>query len=176
MNSMFESTAARPILGITRASTVARSMSAKNSVSPSVERAQSSLGVVRASSTIRSAFCADEVQILRPEMRQPSPVFSARVVMLPVSSPASGSVTPKQQVTSPAIIGGSRVFFCSSVPNTQIAWGPKILMWIAEAAAMAPGESATVAITNAVSRMPSPAPPTSSGMAMPSQPASAMAA
>jgi hypothetical protein len=42
-------------------------------------------------------------------------------------------------------------------------------------AAMAPGEWATRSIISAASVTPSPAPPTSSGMAIPSHPPSAMA-
>src|SRR5260370_1081092 len=45
--------------------------------------------------------------------------------MAVVSSPASGSVTAKQALSWPAISGGSMRRFCSSVPNTTPAWGPK---------------------------------------------------
>ena len=51
-----------------------------------------------------------------------------------------------------------------------------MLMWIAEAPDIAAPDSATACIISAASVMPRPAPPNSAGMAMPSQPASAMAA
>ena len=39
----------------------------------------------------------------------------------PGSEPASGSVSPKQPIASPACIGGSQRCFCSSDPQRQIA-------------------------------------------------------
>ncbi len=95
--------------------------------------------------------------------------------MCVVSSPASGSVTPKQARSSPRISGGSMRAFCSAVPCTTMACGPKMLMCMVEQAANAPPELATVCIMMAASVMPRPAPPNSTGMAMPSQPASAIA-
>ncbi len=50
-----------------------------------------------------------------------------------------------------------------------------MLMWIAEQAAKVPAEEPTVCIITEASVTPRPAPPQSSGMAMPSQPPSAMA-
>ena len=64
--------------------------------------------------------------------------------------------------------------FCSSVPNSAIGCRLNTGPWMLEAAAMPPPDSATACIMIAASVMPSPAPPTSSGMAMPSQPASAI--
>ena len=95
--------------------------------------------------------------------------------MRPVSSPASGSVTPKQQTSSPAMSGGRKRAFCSPVPATTIGIGPKMLRWIAEAALIAPAESVTACIITAASASPSPLPPCSAGIAMPSQPPSATA-
>ena len=50
-----------------------------------------------------------------------------------------------------------------------------MFMWIADAPDMPAPVSATVSIMIAASLMPRPAPPYSVGMAMPSQPASAIA-
>ena len=50
-----------------------------------------------------------------------------------------------------------------------------MFMWIAEAPLNPAPDSATACINTAASAMPSPLPPYSSGMAMPSQPASAIA-
>ena len=63
----------------------------------------------------------------------------------------------------------------SSVPNRITGSSPKTGPWMADAAVMPPPASATACIMIAASVMPRPAPPTDSGMAMPSQPASAMA-
>ena len=51
-----------------------------------------------------------------------------------------------------------------------------MFMWIAEQPLIAAPDAATVRIASAASVTPRPAPPTSSGMAIPSQPASAIAA
>ena len=45
-----------------------------------------------------------------------------------VFRPASGSVTPKQERISPLISPGNQRCFCSSLPKTTIACGPKILI------------------------------------------------
>ncbi len=95
--------------------------------------------------------------------------------MLPVSSPASGSVTPKHTVVRPAMTSGSQRRFCSSLPKTTMGCGPNILMCTVDAALMAPAERAMVCIMMAASVMPSPEPPNASGMAMPSQPPSTSA-
>ena len=92
-----------------------------------------------------------------------------------MSSPAVGSVTPKQVRTRPPISSGSHRARCSSEPNTTIGCGPKMLMCIDDAAAIAPDEFATVCISTAASLTPSPAPPYASGIAIPSQPPSAIA-
>ena len=92
-----------------------------------------------------------------------------------MSSPASGSVTAKQVFSSPAIRGGRNRRFCSSVPKTTTGCNPKMFMWIAEAPLNPAPDSETACIKTAASLMPSPLPPYSGGMAMPSQPASAIA-
>jgi hypothetical protein len=52
---------------------------------------------------------------------------------------------------------------------------PKILMWMVEQAANTPAECPTSCIMMAASVTPSPAPPYSSGIAIPSQPPAATA-
>ena len=73
------------------------------------------------------------------------------------------------------MMSGRMRFFCSSVPNFTTGLGPKMLRWMAEAPCRAAPDSATVCIRIAASVMPRPESPYSSGMAMPSHPASAMA-
>jgi hypothetical protein len=98
-------------------------------------------------------------------------VRRAKVSMLVVSRPALGSVTPKQAFCSPLISGVSQRAFCSAVPCTTMACGPNRLMWMVEAAEKPPPPRVTACIMMAASVTPSPAPPSSSGMVMPSQPA-----
>src|SRR6266700_2665470 len=100
----------------------------------------------------------------------------ARVLSRVVSSPASGSVTAKQAFSLPAISGGRKRSFCSALPKTTTGFSPKMFMWIDEAPENPAPDAATSCIINAASLMPSPAPPYAVGMAMPSQPALAMAA
>ncbi len=142
---------------------------------PSVGRLHCSIGVVRASSMILCASCAVVVQIFLPLTTKPLPLRSALVLIFDVLSPASGSVTPKQVIVLPWIRSGSQRAFCSGVPNTTIGCGPKMLMWIADAALIPPDDRATACIRIAASVTPRSAPPYASGMAMPSQPASAIA-
>jgi hypothetical protein len=92
-----------------------------------------------------------------------------------VFSPASGSVKPKQHWSVPAIRPGIHAAFCSGVPCTTMGCGPNRLIWTEDVAAMPPPWLATSCIMIAASVTPRPAPPYSSGMVMPSQPASAMA-
>ena len=92
-----------------------------------------------------------------------------------MSSPVLGSVTAKQAFSRPAIRGGSMRAFCSAVPKTTTGIGPKMFMWTAEAPVIPAPDCAMACIITAASATPNPAPPTSSGMQMPSQPSSAIA-
>ena len=60
------------------------------------------------------------IHIFVPFSTQSSPSRRARVRMLAGSLPESGSVSPKQPITSPAAMRGSHSCFCSSEPNFQI--------------------------------------------------------
>ena len=73
------------------------------------------------------------------------------------------------------MIDGSHAFFCASVPCLTMECSPKMLICTVEQAAKAPAECATSCIMIAASVTPRPAPPYSSGIAMPSQPPSAIA-
>ena len=92
-----------------------------------------------------------------------------------MSRPTLGSVTAKQDFSLPAISGGRKRRFCSSVPNTTTGFRPKMFMCTAEAPCMPAPDSAIACIISAASVMPRPEPPYSSGMAMPSQPSAASA-
>ncbi|MNL00833.1 hypothetical protein D3C87_1212800 [compost metagenome] len=92
-----------------------------------------------------------------------------------VSSPASGSVTAKQAFSCPAISGGSAAACWASEPNTTTGFRPNTFMWMADAPENPAPDADTVCMISAASVMPSPAPPYCSGMAMPSQPAPAIA-
>jgi hypothetical protein len=73
------------------------------------------------------------------------------------------------------MILGRNSCFCSDVPNFSIGLAPKMLRWIEEQPVKPAPERATACIMIEASIRPRPEPPTSSGMAMPSQPPSAMA-
>ena len=95
--------------------------------------------------------------------------------MREVSSPAPGSVTPKQTCRSPLTIRGRVAAFSSSEPCLTTGCMPKIDRWIALAPFIAAPERATSSSSSDASVMPRPWPPYSSGMVMPSQPPLAMA-
>ena len=77
--------------------------------------------MVRAQITARSAIDASPIHRLAPLITQSSPAWLAVVVMLAGSLPDSGSVRPKQPISSPEAIGGSQRSFCASVPNFAMA-------------------------------------------------------
>ena len=70
-----------------------------------------------------------------------------------------GSVTAKHAFSVPAMSGGRKRRFCSSVPNTTTGLSPKMFMCTAEAPEKAAPNSAIACIMTAASVMPSPAPP-----------------
>ena len=72
--------------------------------------------------------------------------------------------------------GGSQRAFCAAVPNTTTGFNPKMFMCSADAPENPAPDSEIVCIINEASVMPSPAPPYSWGMAIPSQPSRAKAA
>ena len=75
---------------------------------------------VPAHTTATSAMLPLVIHILRPLRIQSSPSRRARVFIEDGSEPASGSVSPKQPMISPAAMPGSHWFFCSSEPLFQI--------------------------------------------------------
>jgi hypothetical protein len=68
-------------------------------------------------------------------------------------------VTAKQDFSLPAISGGRKRRFCSSVPNTTTGLRPKMFMCTAEAPEKAAPDSAIACIITAASVIPRPAPP-----------------
>ena len=75
---------------------------------------------VRAQTIAMSAIVPFVIHIFAPFRIQSEPSRRACVRIEPGSEPASGSVRPKQPITSPACIGGSQRSFCSSEPQRQI--------------------------------------------------------
>ena len=61
-----------------------------------------------------------EIHIFWPLIDQPPSVLFALVRRLAASEPVSGSVSPKQPKASPEQSRGSRLRFCSSVPQRSI--------------------------------------------------------
>ncbi len=77
---------------------------------------------VCAQTTATSATDPLVIHILRPSSSQSVPSRRARVRIEAGSEPASGSVSPKQPIASPAAIGGNQACLCSSDPKAQIAY------------------------------------------------------
>ena len=115
MKTSLESTASRPSFSIRRTVTRERSRSVKNSVSPAYGCA-SSRGWSRARSRIFWAFSALVVQTFWPLIVQPPSRRLARVLIREVSEPASGSVIPNADISSPRARAGSQAAFISSDP------------------------------------------------------------
>ncbi len=61
---------------------------------------------------------------LAPSITQWPSSWRARVLTLPASLPASGSVSPNAPSCSPEHSFGIHSRFCSSEPNSQIGWVP----------------------------------------------------
>ena len=74
----------------------------------------------RAQTTAMSAMPPLVIQSLLPFSTQSEPSRRAEERIEAGSEPASGSVSPKQPIASPAAIGGSHSCFCSSEPYFQI--------------------------------------------------------
>ena len=77
---------------------------------------------VTAQTIARSAIEPFVIHIFWPWRTQSSPSRRARVRIELGSDPASGSVSQKQPIASPAAIGGSHSRFCSSDPQRWIAY------------------------------------------------------
>jgi hypothetical protein len=175
MNSSLVSTALRPSFGILRTVTRSRSIGAKNSVIPSVRFGLSSRGDVRHRMISRSASWALVIQTFFPEIDQPPSTFFAKVEMVEVSVPASGSVTANETWRSPSTSRGRNRFFRSALPCLMIDSNPKIPMWTALHPFIPAPEGATSRSTIAASVTPRPPPPYSAGTVSPSQPPSTTA-
>ena len=130
-----------------------------------------SSGSVVAASTHHGAICAYDVQTFCPVINQPSPSGTARVRSDPRSEPASGSLKPWHQMTSPAAIGGRCWSRCASVP-WRIKAGPTQLtpMYCAPRGSWCAHISSR---TTVCSQTEPPPPPYSLGQARHSRPSSA---
>jgi hypothetical protein len=95
--------------------------------------------------------------------------------MAAVSVPASGSVTPNATCSVPSATPGRYFWRMASEPCFTTAFMPKTDVCSAEHPFMAAPEAATSSSTIDASVMPRPPPPYASGMAMPTQPPSAIA-
>ena len=80
-------------------------------------------------------------------------------MILVVSVPASGSVTPNATCSEPSATGGRKRCFISSVPWTTTGCMPKIDRCNADAPFMHAPDAATSSSTAAASRIPWPPPP-----------------
>jgi hypothetical protein len=173
MMSSFESTAARPSFSISRISTVRGSRSATKRVSPSSFLAPAC--AVLASSSILPDRRAFDVHTLRPVTTQPGPSRRAIVSMRLVSVPAFGSVTPNARLRRPRAISGRIRRRRSSLPYRMIGMGGKTAKCTGDAPDSPAPEAQMASSMRTASVTPNPAPPYASGMASPSQPASAKA-
>ena len=72
-------------------------------------------------------YWAPDVQTFWPVTTQSSPSLTARVFSAARSEPASGSLKPWHQISSPDRIGSRKRSFCSSVPQS-ISVGPPMSM------------------------------------------------
>ncbi len=73
-----------------------------------------------AHTTKTSAIGLFVIHDLVPVRLKPPSTLRARVVMLPGSEPALGSVSPKQPIQAPVASFGRYFCFCASVPNSLI--------------------------------------------------------
>ena len=124
---------------------------------------------------MRSASCALVIHTFLPDTSQPPSTFLAKVRMLVVSVPASGSVTANEVCSSPVTTRGRYLRFISSEPWWMIGSNPKMPMCTALHPPMPAPDAAISRSTIAASVTPRPPPPYSSGTVRPIQPPSAMA-
>ena len=82
----------------------------------------SSLPLVFAQTTATSAEGPFESHFLRPCSSQPPSASVASVIIPAGLLPCSGSVRPKQPITSPRAIRGSQCRFCASLPKARIGY------------------------------------------------------
>ena len=133
-----------------------------------------SLSVV-AMTTAACASCAFVIQALVPLSTHSSPSSVAVVFAAAASEPFPGSDSPKHPSFSPDANGVSHCAFCSSEPNLLTgSQYSELLTDMMTPVEAQPREISSIARAYASGSMP--APPYSSGMAMPISPSSPMAA
>ena len=108
---------------------------------------------------------------LAPLIVQTPPSSVARVLVLPASDPASGSVSPNAPSLRPAVRSGRSRCFCSSEPNR---WTGCVPSDVCAHIVIATLESIRVSSSTAIAYCSDepPAPPYSSGNGIPIQPSS----
>src|SRR4029077_10151141 len=114
-----------------------------------------------------------EIHIFRPRSSHESPSRFAVVRSFVASLPTSGSVSPKQPITSPLQSEGSQRCFCSSVPNFRIVISTSE---ICTDSVVRTDESVrpTSSVTRACETKSSPMPPYFSGTGPPRRPSGAI--
>src|SRR6218665_186060 len=141
---------------------------------PSLFLATWASGVVRASKIIQSECCTRLIHTFWPLTRYRSPFFTALVLILVVSVPVPGSVTPIDcKRHSPRAMRGRYSSFCALEPWRSSV--PMLYIWPWQAPELPPLRLISSMITEA-SVSPRPEPPYSCGISAAIQPALVSAA
>src|SRR5467141_322537 len=114
-----------------------------------------------------------EIHIFRPRSVHESPSRFALVRSFVASLPTSGSVRPKQPMTSPLQRDGSQRCFCSSVPNLRMVISTSEI-WTDSVVRTDESARPTSSVTSACETKSSPMPPYFSGTGPPSRPSGAI--
>src|SRR5947209_16279165 len=114
-----------------------------------------------------------EIHVFRPRSTHESPSRFALVRILVASLPTSGSVRPKQPMTSPLQSKGSQRCFCSSVPNLRMVISTSEI-WTESVVRTDESARPTSSVTSACETKSSPMPPYFSGTGPPSRPSGAI--
>src|SRR5256885_217426 len=114
-----------------------------------------------------------EIHIFRPRSTHESPSRFALVRSFVASLPTSGSVRPKQPMTSPLHSEGSHRCFCSSVPNLRMVISTSEI-WTESVVRTDESARPTSSVTSACETKSRPMPPYFSGTGPPSRPSGAI--
>src|SRR5438445_7100593 len=114
-----------------------------------------------------------EIHIFRPRSTHEPPSRFALVRSFVASLPTSGSVRPKQPMTSPLHSAGSHRCFCSSVPNLRMVISTSEI-WTESVVRTDESARPTSSVTSACETKSSPMPPYFSGTGPPSRPRGAI--
>src|SRR2546430_7847254 len=114
-----------------------------------------------------------EIHVFRPRITQESPSRFAVVRSFVASLPTSGSVSPKQPMTSPLQSDASHRCFCPSVPNWRIVISTSEI-WTESVVRTDESARPTSSVTSACDTKSNPMPPYFSGTGPPSRPRGAI--